>query len=127
MQSHSPDRIAQLAYQLWQERGCPEGSPEVDWERATRMLEQGQTQTGDDNEVLASTIARVPAEASPAGAGRSGDQAPVAQPVPPVLQPVSKGGAVRAASSGGTDADPSAVIAQSKTRGKGRNARRSAI
>jgi hypothetical protein len=25
------DQIEALAYALWQERGCPEGSPEVDW------------------------------------------------------------------------------------------------
>lgn len=27
-------QIALLAYALWQERGCPEGSPDVDWFRA---------------------------------------------------------------------------------------------
>lgn len=30
--------IAALAHQLWQKRGCPEGSPEVDWFRAAREL-----------------------------------------------------------------------------------------
>ncbi len=30
--------IAQLAYQLWQERGCPTGSPEDDWNRAQAEL-----------------------------------------------------------------------------------------
>jgi hypothetical protein len=30
--------IAQLAYQLWQKRGCPIGSPEVDWFRAAKEL-----------------------------------------------------------------------------------------
>ncbi len=30
--------IAALAYRLWQERGCPEGSPEVDWLRAEEEL-----------------------------------------------------------------------------------------
>jgi hypothetical protein len=30
--------IAALAYQLWQGRGCPEGSPEIDWFRAEREL-----------------------------------------------------------------------------------------
>ena len=25
------DQIAALAYRLWQERGGPEGSPEIDW------------------------------------------------------------------------------------------------
>ena len=30
--------IASLAYALWQERGCPEGSPEQDWIQAEAML-----------------------------------------------------------------------------------------
>jgi hypothetical protein len=32
------DDIAQLAYELWQARGCPEGSPEEDWYRAAHEL-----------------------------------------------------------------------------------------
>ena len=30
--------ISELAYSLWQERGCPHGSPEVDWFRAESIL-----------------------------------------------------------------------------------------
>jgi hypothetical protein len=30
--------IAVLAYELWQARGCPEGSPEEDWYRAAEQL-----------------------------------------------------------------------------------------
>jgi len=30
--------IAQLAHELWVERGCPEGSPEEDWFRAAETL-----------------------------------------------------------------------------------------
>jgi len=33
-----PDQIASLAYSLWQQRGCPEGSPEADWLRAEEEL-----------------------------------------------------------------------------------------
>jgi hypothetical protein len=35
-----PDRteIAALAYQLWEERGCPIGTPEEDWLRAEEEL-----------------------------------------------------------------------------------------
>lgn len=33
-----PDQIALLAYTLWQQRGCPEGSPEADWLRAEEEL-----------------------------------------------------------------------------------------
>jgi hypothetical protein len=32
------DQIAALAYALWHERGCPYGSPEVDWLKAERTL-----------------------------------------------------------------------------------------
>jgi len=30
--------IAALAYRLWQERGCPTGSPEEDWYKAEELL-----------------------------------------------------------------------------------------
>ena len=33
-----PDQIASLAYTLWQQRGCPEGSPVADWLRAEEEL-----------------------------------------------------------------------------------------
>jgi Protein of unknown function (DUF2934) len=32
------DDIAALAYELWQTRGCPNGSPEEDWFRAAEEL-----------------------------------------------------------------------------------------
>ena len=32
------DAIVDLAYQLWIARGCPEGSPEVDWFAAEKQL-----------------------------------------------------------------------------------------
>lgn len=32
------DEIAALAYEFWQARGCPFGSPEEDWFRAEREL-----------------------------------------------------------------------------------------
>ena len=35
-QSH--EQIAALAYQFWQDRGCPEGTPDEDWFRAEREL-----------------------------------------------------------------------------------------
>jgi len=34
------NQIEQLAYQFWEERGCPEGSPDEDWYRAKRILLQ---------------------------------------------------------------------------------------
>lgn len=33
-----PEQVASLAYTLWQQRGCPEGSPEEDWLRAEEEL-----------------------------------------------------------------------------------------
>ena len=34
MQPDNDEAIRVLAYSLWESRGCPEGSPEVDWFRA---------------------------------------------------------------------------------------------
>jgi hypothetical protein len=36
--SHS--EVSERAYRCWHERGCPEGSPEVDWHRAERELRE---------------------------------------------------------------------------------------
>ena len=32
------EQIAERAYRLWCERGCPHGSPEIDWFRAEEEL-----------------------------------------------------------------------------------------
>jgi hypothetical protein len=32
------EQIAALAYQLWEARGCPEGTPEEDWFNAEKEL-----------------------------------------------------------------------------------------
>lgn len=37
------ERIAQLAYALWQYRGCPIGSAEEDWLEAERQILRPQT------------------------------------------------------------------------------------
>jgi Protein of unknown function (DUF2934) len=34
----SHEQIANLAYQYWDARGRPDGSPEIDWERAVATL-----------------------------------------------------------------------------------------
>lgn len=40
------DEIARRAYQCWHERGCPDGSPEIDWSRAEQELRsRGQTES----------------------------------------------------------------------------------
>ena len=33
-----PDHVAELAYTLWESRGCPIGSPEEDWFKAGQEL-----------------------------------------------------------------------------------------
>lgn len=41
-QREAPDfheQVANLAYALWQERGCPDGSPQEDWFRAEEQLQ----------------------------------------------------------------------------------------
>ena len=36
----SHEEVAAHAYRCWHERGCPEGSPEVDWQRAEAELSE---------------------------------------------------------------------------------------
>ena len=38
-EQRSSQDIAALAYELWQARGCPDGSPEEDWFKAERKLQ----------------------------------------------------------------------------------------
>lgn len=47
----SREEMALLAYQLWRERGCPEGTAEEDWFHAEERLKH-ETPT-DDNLVAA--------------------------------------------------------------------------
>jgi hypothetical protein len=39
-ENYSTDEIAAQAYQNWCERGCPEGSPEIDWYEAERQVRE---------------------------------------------------------------------------------------
>lgn len=39
------EEISLLAYYYWQDRGCPEGSPEEDWLRAERTLRETSAST----------------------------------------------------------------------------------
>jgi hypothetical protein len=43
-------RVAELAYRYWEERGRPEGSPEIDWRRAVARL------VGEANERLEESV-----------------------------------------------------------------------
>lgn len=42
-QALTPDSVAARAYELWRQRGSPEGSPEEDWFRAEGELRQDTT------------------------------------------------------------------------------------
>jgi hypothetical protein len=37
------ENIASLAYALWQQRGCPQGSSEQDWLEAEQRLQEKQS------------------------------------------------------------------------------------
>jgi hypothetical protein len=55
------EQVARLAYALWQERGCPEGTPEVDWYRAEQQIQiqAGEKKpAGSTDERLASVVRR---------------------------------------------------------------------
>lgn len=41
--SYTYDEVAVLAYASWCERGCPEGSPEVDWHRAEQEVRRNRS------------------------------------------------------------------------------------
>jgi len=42
--SPTHEDVAKLAYHLWEERGAPIGSPDVDWERAVQELARQPTE-----------------------------------------------------------------------------------
>ena len=44
----SYDDIERLAYELWQERGSPQGSPEIDWLKAQRTFQARSAAAGED-------------------------------------------------------------------------------
>jgi hypothetical protein len=37
--------VANLAYDLWEQRGCPQGSPDEDWNRAEQLLQATKIQS----------------------------------------------------------------------------------
>jgi Protein of unknown function (DUF2934) len=56
--------VARRAYQLWLERGCPDGSPEEDWYRAERELGMEAKPIGQANRATAEPEARAEAARS---------------------------------------------------------------
>ena len=45
MQGQQKQDIANLAYALWQQRGCPQGSSEQDWIEAEQTMQRQQSST----------------------------------------------------------------------------------
>ena len=46
-QEQAASDIAMLAYVLWQQRGCPVGSPEQDWMEAEQKMRESQMQSAE--------------------------------------------------------------------------------
>jgi hypothetical protein len=42
-------RVCERAYELWEQRGCPEGSPDEDWYMAEREIEGAKAGESDTN------------------------------------------------------------------------------
>ena len=42
----------ELAYHFWEERGCPEGSPEEDWYKAEVTIDRAQDTEGERQAAL---------------------------------------------------------------------------
>ncbi len=50
------ERLRFLAYQLWQARGCPFGSPDVDWFQAENQIRTDQEPPNPDTTII--TVAK---------------------------------------------------------------------
>ena len=44
--------VAELAYCLWEERGCPEGSPGENWYKAEFIIDHEQHDNGESGKAL---------------------------------------------------------------------------
>ena len=61
------NEVAEKAYELWQARGCPHGSPEEDWYESERLLSSASPKTGaEDSAVDEANAASFPASDPPA-------------------------------------------------------------
>jgi hypothetical protein len=84
---HDPERIRELAHQLWIERGRPEGGAETDWfEAERRLLSQRRTDSELVDEAVKESFPASDAPASglpdnpPANAGEKWRAAEAAKP-----------------------------------------------
>jgi hypothetical protein len=55
--SSRPEDIQLLAYQFWQERGCPFGTPRVDWLRAEDECREKRRNAAEESALLAAAKA----------------------------------------------------------------------
>ena len=44
-EQYTDSDVSEMAYSAWCDRGCPEGSPEVDWQTAIDRLRSGRSKT----------------------------------------------------------------------------------
>jgi hypothetical protein len=52
------EQVRDKAHELWQERGCPEGTPDEDWYRAEQLLrDEALADTEPPGEVSAAGVA----------------------------------------------------------------------
>jgi hypothetical protein len=88
------EAIAMLAYHLWEERGRPIGSPEIDWDRAEETLRRGKANPAETRGMTTDgASARARQTASEGGAGvAQGSDAAEFRPLPaPQRRPRSAG------------------------------------
>jgi hypothetical protein len=57
--------IAGLAFRCWEERGCPQGSPDEDWYKAERIIDREQSSEQGNRKPLETARRRNQQESRP--------------------------------------------------------------
>ncbi len=82
----APEEIEHLAYELWQARGAPYGSSELDWLRAEQILRgRNSRDQAARSEPHPSTTASAPAGVRP-------DEVRASKPIRPLVFPMAAAG-----------------------------------
>jgi hypothetical protein len=66
------DAIGKIAYALWERRGAPIGSPDVDWSEAERQLREGMLDLHADGQQPQTSVTTQAYAAAPGDAGFGG-------------------------------------------------------